>query len=364
MVSALNLAHESRKAGCSVRSKHASPEDLRDLLVILKNVLLKHNLAVVVDDVAVLVNQVALDVHQTAFLISELPARVLLQHGGAVRVRVKVTLNALDVELREWENLRELSVLQVSALPDLALVNVDDVALFVDEVALFVDGAAEVVEELSGAVVLGDDVSVLVLVELAHHVLNVKALAVVVKQLVQVVVVQLALVELLAALLVHDVALAWQHVPAVLVNTACFLVDVEALARLHEDGFAVRVVEVAHNLVGVEVEFLNAERRWNFTTLVHFVAAEHWLASHVFDDVLSLGVSQVTTLVDWLSLFVVLATILVLKNNNVTFVVSIEVSEDVVLVESAQVCIWWDGDRNFLLGLEVLHHILVDVHNV
>lgn len=118
------------------------------------------------------------------------------------------------------------------------------------------------------------------------------------------------------------------------VHTASLLVDVEALACLHKNRLAIRVIEIAHNLVGVEVELLNAERRRNFTTLVHFVAAEHRLTSHVLDDVASLGISEVTTLVDWFPLLVVLAAIFVFQNDNVTFIVSIKITKDVVLIES------------------------------
>lgn len=111
-----------------------------------------------------------------------------------------------------------------------------------------------------------------------------------------------------------------------LVHAASLLVDVEALACFHENGFTVRVIEIAHDLVRIEIELLNAERRRNFTTLIHFVAVEHGLTSHVLDDVARLGVSEVTTLVDWFPLLVVLAAILVFQNDNITFIISIEVA--------------------------------------
>lgn len=62
----------------------------------------------------------------------------------------------------------------------------------------------------------------------------------------------------------------------------------------------------------VEIVLFNAEGGRNFTTLVHLVVSEHGLASHVFNDVVCLGVSQVTSLVNWLPLLIVFATILVL----------------------------------------------------
>jgi len=162
----------------------------------------------VVDDVTVLVDQVALNIDQTALLVSVLTGRVLFQNWCSVLVGVKVTLNTLDVELSEGENLRELSVLQVGALPDLSLISINDVTLFVDEVSFFVHSTSKIVEQLAGAIVLGNDVTVLILVELAHYVLDVEALSVVVEKLVEIVVIQLALIKLLTALFVYDVALA------------------------------------------------------------------------------------------------------------------------------------------------------------
>jgi len=109
-------------------------------------VLFEHNLALMVDDVTVLVDQVALKVDQTALLVSVLTRRILFQNWRAVLIIVQVALNALNVELSEGENLRELSILQVSALPDLSLISINDVALFVDEVSFFVNSTSKVVE--------------------------------------------------------------------------------------------------------------------------------------------------------------------------------------------------------------------------
>lgn len=59
------------------------------------------------------------------------------------------------------------------------------------------------------SVVLGNNVSILIFVKLAHHVLNVEALSIVVKELVEVVIVKLTLVKFLSSVLVDNMALAW-----------------------------------------------------------------------------------------------------------------------------------------------------------
>jgi len=68
---------------------------------------------------------------------------------------------------------------------------------------------------------------------LTHNVLNVEAFAIVVEELVDVFIVELALIKLLATVLIHKVTLISNREPAMLVNSAGFLINVEALGSLH-----------------------------------------------------------------------------------------------------------------------------------
>jgi hypothetical protein len=60
----------------------------------------------------------------------------------------------------------------------------------------------------------------------------------------------------------------------------------------------------------------------------------------------------------------VLATVLVLKHHNIAFLVAVEVTKNIVLVESTQASVWWNIDHRIVflaLLLEVLHHVLVHI---
>jgi len=182
---------------------------------------------------------------------------------------------------------------------------------------------------------MGHDLAVLVSIELTHNVLDIEAFSIVVEKLVQVFAIKLFLVKLLATVFVNDVSLVGNCVPAVIVYASCLLINVETLVGLHQDRFTIRVVKVSQNLMGVEVVLFDGEEAGDFSTLVHIFSREHRLTVHVLDDVVCLGVSQVTTLVHSSPALVVLSSIFVLQNDDVTLVVTVEFSKYVVLVESS-----------------------------
>lgn len=83
---------------------------------------------------------------------------------------------------------------------------------------------------------LQDDVAVCVLVKHSHQVLDVEAFPAVVKELLQVLIVELLSVELLATKLVNNVTIASLDEPSKSVHTTSLLVDVEVLLGLQELG--------------------------------------------------------------------------------------------------------------------------------
>jgi hypothetical protein len=68
---------------------------------------------------------------------------------------------------------------------------------------------------------------------LTHNVLNVEAFAIVVEEFVDIFIVELALIKLLATVLIHKVTLISNGEPAMFVNSAGFLINVETLGSLH-----------------------------------------------------------------------------------------------------------------------------------
>jgi hypothetical protein len=199
---------------------------------------------------------------------------------------------------------------------------------------------------------------------LAHRVLDVVALARQGVKLGDVALVgQLALVKLLAAVLVDEVALVGEHHPAVLVDAAALLFDEEALVGDHHAGLAINVVEVAHQVVRVEIELFNAERSRHLAALIHDTLGEHDLVVHVLKNVASRRVSEVTALVGGLSVSILVVALGVSEHNNVTLLVTVKISENIVLVEKSEVVGW--GHLNYRVGLlsEVLQRIVVDLNH-
>jgi len=250
---------------------------LRNLAISLQHALVKHHIAISVDNVALLIHKVATDVYKTAFAVDvTVTAWSFLEDRGTLLVDVDFTLDSLDVEFSVGENLDELARFEVCLLPQDSSVDINDVTLLINEVSLFVDEAAEVVEQVVTAL-LGLDVAIRVLIKLAHYILDVEALTTVIEQLVQVFASQLTLVELLTSVFVDDVTLVRESVPPVTVDTPCFLIDVESLGCFHQDWLAILVVKVAHKVVGVEVMFLKAEGSRDITALVKVLCWEHRL---------------------------------------------------------------------------------------
>lgn len=150
-------------------------------------------------------------------------------------------------------------------------------------------------------------------------------------------------------------ALVRQSHPAVLVDATALLVHVESLIRLHQLWFLVLVVKVTHHVVGVKVVLLQVEWCWDLTTLIQVFLGKHLLEVLVLKNGARAWVTQVASLRDSVSVLVFHYSVCVLWHNNVSCLVSVDVTKDVVLVESAQVCSWWHVDWSVAALSEVVH---------
>ena len=112
----------------------------------VENVLLEHQLSFLVDDVTILVDQVARAVDCAPFLI-DIRGALFFQNWLALRIIINVAHNLPLAELREREDLWELTVLQMLLLPKLLAVDVHYVAVLVHQVAFLVHATAEVVDK-------------------------------------------------------------------------------------------------------------------------------------------------------------------------------------------------------------------------
>ena len=79
----------------------------------LQQWLLKDNFASDIDYITEPVLKEAFCVDEAALFINELVSVVLLQNWLAARVHLNIAEDAVDIETREWEDLREFAVLEL-----------------------------------------------------------------------------------------------------------------------------------------------------------------------------------------------------------------------------------------------------------
>jgi hypothetical protein len=98
-------------------------------------------------------------------------------------------------------------------------------------------------------------------------------------------------------------------------------------------------VKVTEEVMRVEVESFNAVWSRNLTTLIDFFLVEHLSFSMALDDV-TVSISEVPALVRWLAINVNTVSLRICEDNNVTFLITLKISEDIVLVEISGIVVW------------------------
>ena len=166
-----DVVHDLFKVVLSVFSQQSSPEHRRNLSLRVDEVLPENYLAFRIHYVPFFINQVPLLIAATALVIEETAFGVSAEHGKATWISLEISLNAVDVELHEGENLRDLFVLgeSVTLKEDLA-VFVDDVAFIVYKVTLFVDPPSLSINKLTALVFPEHDLAVSIFFHVAHAV--------------------------------------------------------------------------------------------------------------------------------------------------------------------------------------------------
>ena len=124
-----------------------------------------------------------------------------------------------------------------------------------------------------------------------------------------------------------------------LVNSAAKLIDEEALLVsleiFHDLLTSLRVtIEVASDIMAIEVVAFEVEGRRKFTTLIQLIAAEDFATFLLFKDVTSLRVDQVTLFINTLAALVNKFSLLVLEDQRMTSFITIEVTKNVIDVKS------------------------------
>lgn len=135
---------------------------------------------------------------------------------------------------------------------------------------------------------------------------------------------------------VNQVSLPGQGHPAMFIDTSSFLVHKESFVSLHQLWLLVVVIKVSHQIVWVEIMFLDAEDAWQFSLLIQILVLEHSLPIKVLDNIVGVWIKEVALLIgESTALILVFSIIILLWGNNISLFVVINVSKNIVNVESS-----------------------------
>jgi hypothetical protein len=110
-------------------------------------------------------------------------------------------------------------------------------------------------------------------------------------------------------------------------------------------------IEIASDIMAVEVVAFEVEGRRKFSTLIQLIAAEDFATFLFFKDIASLRVDQVTLLINTLAALVNKFSLLVLEDQRMTSLITIKVTKDVINVEPTLFWISHIGKSLILFGI-------------
>mgnify|MGYP006191288291 CR=1 FL=1 len=122
----------------------------------------------------------------------------------------------------------------------------------------------------------------------------------------------MSLAYLDSAIIVDDVSMFINSIASA-AHSCTTLVDEFSFLILLDDWFSISVeVELASHLMRIEVVFLNIEWSRNLTLLIKLLCLKHCLTVQVVNDITSLFINKVATLICHAAIFVSVHTVLVL----------------------------------------------------
>lgn len=247
---------------------------------------------------------------------------------------------------------------------ELSSIFINYIAKLVNQVTTRVDSAAQIINEVSILISQWDDITLGVLIELTDGVNDVESPSVVVEQLWQISICgSLVLIKFLAIVIIDDIS-SLGGINSV-TTTAYFrssLIDESTLRVFLDNWETVFIIfKITTDLMRVEVVLFNVERSWKLTLIVEFLLIKHFVTVEIVDNITSSGIGEVTSLIGWLSIFIQeLASLFVLISKDITLFISIEITDNIALIESSGLSIWWHFDKALLTevleGIALHHH--------
>jgi len=208
--------------------------------------------------------------------------------------------------------------------------------------------------------------AILVLLNLAHSLSDVESPSVVIKEFRKISIIShVRVMELHPSLIIDHITFLVNSVTPTAHNISS-LIDKLTVRVLFDDWLSVSVVvEVPTGMMRVEVMLLNVEWGWNLSFFINFFFVKHFLAVHVIDDVAGFRICQVASLVSWSTLVILLFLCFWIRfvSDHVSFLISVQVTDDVTFIKFSGVNSWrYFHDLRLLLSTHFVESFVINLH--
>lgn len=208
--------------------------------------------------------------------------------------------------------------------------------------------------------------AILVLLNLAHSLSDVESPSVVIKEFRKISIIShVRVMELHPSLIIDHITFLVNSVTPTAHNISS-LIDKLTVRVLFDDWLSVSVVvKVPTGMMRVEVMLLNVEWGWNLSFFINFFFVKHFLAVHVIDDVAGFRICQVASLVSWSTLIILLFLCFWIRfvSDHVSFLISVQVTDDVTFIKFSGVNSWrYFHDLRLLLSTHFVESFVINLH--
>jgi len=208
--------------------------------------------------------------------------------------------------------------------------------------------------------------AILVLLNLAHSLSDVESPSVVIKEFRKISIIShVRVMELHPSLIIDHITFLVNSVTPTAHNISS-LIDKLTVKVLFDDWLSVSVVvKVPTGMMRVEVMLLNVEWGWNLSFFINFFFVKHFLAVHVIDDVAGFRICQVASLVSWSTLVILLFLCFWIRfvSDHVSFLISVQVTDDVTFIKFSGVNSWrYFHDLRLLLSTHFVESFVINLH--
>jgi len=208
--------------------------------------------------------------------------------------------------------------------------------------------------------------AILVLLNLAHSLSDVESPSVVIKEFRKISIIShVRVMELHPSLIIDHITFLVNSVTPTAHNISS-LIDKLTVRVLFDDWLSVSVVvKVPTGMMRVEVMLLNVEWGWNLSFFINFFFVKHFLAVHVIDDVAGFRICQIASLVSWSTLVILLFLCFWIRfvSDHVSFLISVQVTDDVTFIKFSGVNSWrYFHDLRLLLSTHFVESFVINLH--